>query len=621
MALRFLSALAVAAVLGSAAPADQAPQPTTPPATGTGMIAGRVVDADSGQGIPGAVVTLSLARQGAAAMGVAAARYTPVLTDSQGRFAFSTLPAGQFFSTVERDGYSSTILTRIVELGANAQVTDFIFRMNKFNTVLGTVRDDVGDPLVGSDVLAFVRAAPQGRPPVLVVRGRGRTDDRGQYRLNNLPAGHYVICACSRDTIPFDGQLLTTLAARPLDLLSVARRAAAAGSNAASLDSTLRTYAPTFYPNTPLASRAERVAVEKGETKPGVDITVATVRAVRVSGQVIGLPPSSISAGSMRLVPVGDTPEAAAITQLPPMLVQPDGRFDFSGVPPGTYSLEIITVPGSTTSSPTGAALAFLGTRGAPAPPPPPPPPGARAGGPGPPPDILWAFETVSVGEEDVTGLVVALQRGISVRGKIEFAGSSPPPEANTIRGVVQMAPMELRPARSATYNTQVNPDGTFAFVVPPGRYVIPNAPSVPPAWSNLRSITAKGVEITDAALTIEGDIPDMIITLTNTPAPLLVGTAELPADAIPEEWAVLIFPSDRRLWREPFGAVRRFLTSRLTAERTFHPRLPAGDYLLALSRGVPQDWMEATALEELSKGATSVTVADGDKKAVQVKR
>ncbi len=607
------------AVFSAIAHAQQAP-PAAPP-TGSGMLAGRVVDADSGQGIAGATVSMFLARPGAASMGVAQARLQPVLTDSQGRFVFSTLAAGTYFGGVERDGYTQGILQRTLELAAGAQVTDFNFRMNKFNTVLGTVRDDVGDPVVGTEVIAFMRTAASGRPPTLSQRARGRTDDRGEYRLTNLQAGQYFICACTRDVIPFDGQLLTTLAARPLDLLSVARRAAAAGSDAASLDTTLRTYAPTFYPNTPLASRAERVKVEKGETRTSVDITVATVRAVRVSGQIVGLPPTSIFAGAMRLTAVGDVPEAAAVTQLPPMLVQPDGRFDFSGVPPGTYVLDVNAVVGRGSSSPSGSALAFLGGRGTPAPPPPPPPPPPSGRGSAPAPDdILWATETIVVGNEDVTGLVVAIQRGVTVRGKVEFAGTAAPPQANAIRGGVQLAAMDVRPIRPGIYTAQINPDGTFIFAVPPGRYVIPVTGLAAP-WTNTRSVTAKGVDVLDVPFTIDGDIPDMVLTMTDTPPPSLTGTVELPAGEIPEEWAVLVFPADRRLWKEPFGTIRRFVAARVSSQRTFTPRLPPGDYLLALSHSIPPDWIEASALEELAKGATPVTLVEGDKKSVQVKR
>jgi hypothetical protein len=592
--------------------------PPGPPAapTGTGMIAGRVVDSESGQGVAGATVSLRLFRPGAVSEGQALAVFPTVLTDSQGRFVFPMLPAGGFMGTASRDNYSG-IQMRSLDLSSGERMLDFNFRLEKLHAVLGTVRDDVGDPVVGTDVIAFVRSAPQGRPASFVQRARGRTDDRGEYRLVSLPAGQYVICACSRDVIPFDGHLLSTLASRPLDLLTVARRAATAGSGAASLDSTLRTYAPTFHPNSPLASQAERVKLEKGETRMSVDITVAPVRAVRVSGQIVGLPPSSISAGSMRLTAVGDLPEARAITQIPPMLVQPDGRFDFAGVPPGTYILDVHALAGTGAGSPTGGALAFVGARGGP--PPPPPAPGGGRGRGTAAQDVLWATETVVVGDEDVVGLVVPIQRGVSVRGKVEFVGSAGPPAA--LRGGFQLAAMETRPMRPVIYPAQLNPDGTFVIALPPGRYVIPATPQFAAPWTNVRSITVKGVDILDAPLMIDGDILDMVVSMTDTPSSSLLVTAELPAGELPEEWAVLIFPSDRRLWTEPFGAVRRFVTLRFFGPPTFTQRLPPGDYFLTLVRSVPQDWIEASTLEGLAKGATSISLAEGEQKPVQVKR
>jgi hypothetical protein len=237
------------------------------------------------------------------------------------------------------------------------------------------------------------------------------------------------------------------------------------------------------------------------------------------------------------------------------------------------------------------------------------------------PDEILWATQTLVVGDEDVTGLIVPIQRGVTIRGRIEFAGSAAPPQVNTMRGVVQLAAMEVRPSRPSAYGAQINPDGTFTFVLPPGRYVVPVTPAFAAPWTTARSITAKGVDVLDAPFVIDGDIPDMVVTMTDAPAPSLVGTLELPAGEIPEEWAVLAFPADRKLWKEPFASVRRFVTARVTSQRTFTPRLPPGDYLLALSRNIPPDWVEASALEELSKGATRVTLAEGDKKTVQVKR
>jgi hypothetical protein len=306
--------------------------------------------------------------------------------------------------------------------------------------------------------------------------------------------------------------------------------------------------------------------------------------------------------------------------QLPPMLVQSDGRFDFGGVPPGAYTLEVMATPGMATGGPSGMAMSFVGARGGPPPPPPPPPPPGR-GGAAPPRDILWASETISVGDDDVIGLVVAIQRGLTISGKIEFAGTAALPALNTGRGIVQLVPMELRPASTPPFQAQLRPDFTFTFIVPPGRYVLPFVPTFSPAWTNVKSMTAKGADIFDVPLVVDGDIPNVVLTLTDTPVPQLMGTADLPAGEIPEEWSVLIFPADRRFWKEPFGAIRRFVTARLTPQRTFTPRLPPGDYLLSLHRGPIPEWMEATTLEELAKGATSVTVVEGDKKVVQVKR
>ena len=54
------------------------------------------------------------------------------------------------------------------------------------------------------------------------------------------------------------------------------------------------------------------------------------------------------------------------ISGLAPVLVQPDGRFDFAGVPPGQYVLRVQhnVSPARGGGSPSGSALMFLGARG-----------------------------------------------------------------------------------------------------------------------------------------------------------------------------------------------------------------------------------------------------------------
>jgi len=446
------------------------------------MIAGQVIDSETRQGVPGAMAIMAGVRL-APGGGGAARPAPPVRTDSQGRFVFTRLAAGNYLVQAQLEGYAtnSAAGVRTVDLSDGTSVTDVRIQLIKLATIAGTVQDDGGDPVVGVEVLAFRRTTLQGRPPVLAGDGRARTDDRGQYRLTGVLPGEYYVCACSREPIPFDGQLLTTLAARPLELLAVAGRAAKAGADAASLDTTLRTFAPTFHPNTTLAGRATRVRVSGAQPQAAINIDVTAVRAARVSGMVLGAPNNSFTAGALRLVPIGDIPEAAAITQVVPMLVQPDGRFDFAGVAPGQYLLEVRFTPGAPGGGPSGAALAFIGGRGAPT--------GAARGG-GPAAEMMWASQPIAVGDEDVTGLVIGLQPGATITGRLEFVGNSPPPPPappvqpgqpiTTRPSGIQLNPLDA-PPRGRAFTTTVTPDGTFRMPgVVPGRYVVSPVINVP---------------------------------------------------------------------------------------------------------------------------------------------
>jgi hypothetical protein len=136
-----------------------------------------------------------------------------------------------------------------------------------------------------------------------------------------------------------------------------------------------------------------------------------------------------------------------------------------------------------------------------------------------------------------------------------------------------------------------------------------------------LTSFKVKGVELFDAPLVVDEDISDLELKLPEGMAPTLNGNVDIPAGEPPEDWVILVFPADRRLWKEPFAALRRFYTVRVNSQRGFMVRPPPGNYLLAVNKGIPPVWMEESTLEEFAKTATSVTIVDGDVKTVQVKR
>jgi hypothetical protein len=612
--LGFLRAALVVVSAGTVAGSPQQGPP--PPPTGTSLIAGQVVDASSRRPIDAATVSL-IPRAGSAFL--ASPLASPVVVDSQGRFFFGSLPAGSYSLQVVKPGYSAAAianLSRVVEVAAGERVTDVRIRLVKLASLGGTVRDDSGDPVVGTGVIAFRRTQVNGRA-ILRPVGQGRTDDRGVYRIANLQPGDYIVCACTRDPIPIDGVLLTTLASEPLQLMSLAARAVKAGADTAALDNTLRTFAPMFYPNSPVVARATRVKVGPGDEKTGIDVDVAAVRATRVSGAVVGAT-SPLLSTALRLVPAGESEEGASVAQLPPMLVQPDGRFDFAGVPPGQYVLQVAHV--NTTQrgggAPSGAALAFLGARGVGM--------GASSAPQAPTDALVWAAEPVTVGEAGVSGLTIQLRAGARINGRIRFEGNAAVPASQVLgRSGVLVRQLSPDPQGSLTSGGlgRINSDLTFQVPsVVPGRYGI--ATTGLPGWPTLKSITLGGQDVTDLPIEIDtADVSDLELTLTDTPMPTLDGA--LPAGRAAEDLSLLVFPADRRFWTDPAAAARRFRSGAISrAGAVTIALLPAGEYFLAV---VPDEaaaeWQEPSQLETLARTAQRVRLADGEKKTVELKR
>jgi len=588
-------------------PFQQPPAPLQQTGPATGMIGGRIVDAANGRPISGALV--ALIGGGPAGRGGAPKQ---LLTDSDGRFVFAGLPQGRYGILLQRSGYfaTPTSMNRPIDLVTDQKLMDLTVRLRRLASAAGTVTDENGDPITGMAVVAYRRNVVNGQVMAMPTN-EARTDDRGAYRLSNLQSGDYIVCACRMDPIPIDGVLLTTLAADPAQLLGLASRALKVGADAASIDGA-RTFAPTFYPASPLPSRATHVALGDGENKTGVDIQAASVRSSRLSGRVIGAP-GPVNATAIRLRFAGEMPEAT--TAIEPALVQADGRFDFAGVPPGSYVLSAwMPARMAMPAGPSGTLVALAGGRAMAGPPPPPPAPGVANDD-----SIVSGQVTVSVGDADVTGVSIVLRPAAKVQVKWDLPPGLPTPSPNQpfIRSA-QLVPLPFE-ARSVRPFARPNPDGTSTFgAVLPGRYGLAIS-----AGANLRleKVMLRGEDITDLPMEIgETDIPEVVITMTNGAGAKISGTVTSTSG----DNCVLLFPADRKLWNEPGAARRWFATLPVSRAGTFasDASLPAGDYFALL---VPDeqaaDWQIRSELEKLAPRALRVTVAAGETKVIEVKR
>jgi hypothetical protein len=317
------------------------------------------------------------------------------------------------------------------------------------------------------------------------------TDDRGAYRVFGLAPGEYVIAA----TVTPSGQGdLGRRSEAEMDLLLArlgqrASSAARGGASPAPVLPPVYGFAPAYYPGTPVFDHAARVALGAAEERNGLDVTLAPIPLVTIEGTVTvsdgAMPPriemSYITAGPRIFSSAGSRPTLS----VPP---GPDGRFKYTNIPPGRYT---IMARGTFTAAPPPSGRAGL--------PPKPvavsPPPAGRGGGPpAAPPDYLHAVTEVDVAGGDVTGVALMLRPGASLSGRVVFdaAALTPPADLTSIRLRLDVPGGGWSSSSAGTQSgtnllnvpaIQVNADGTFEFPnVPPSTYDL-RASNVGPQW------------------------------------------------------------------------------------------------------------------------------------------
>jgi len=601
---------AAASLDGQVLPTLQAPRDARgaePPPTGTASISGVLTVAGSGQPARRARVSLSSAelRGGRS-----------VSTDDAGRFAFVALPAGRFSLSASKPGHVSvTYGQRLpgrpgtpIQL-RDGQTVDVQLQIPRGGVITGTVLDEHGDAVPGTPVRVMRYAIQNGYRTLRQAGGGDTTDDRGVYRIYGLQPGDYLVAATPRNTGPaaailrvraeleaLRSQLDAAGREEPARAGRVQERMVALQSQLPDTDESVSGYAPVYYPGTTMPSGAGTIAVGVGEEKGGIAFQLQLVPIATVEGIVVAatgsLPPNTQVALinlDHNLPGMGNNTTRAGS----------NGTFRLSNVVPGQYLLVARSAIGGGRGRRGGAATLIDGR------------------GRAPQPSRLWAMTPLSVDGRNVSNLVLTLQPGMTIAGRIAFDGTATPP-ADLSRVRVFASPADLPgPAReiASSVTGQVDSSGRFTISgVVPGRYRIMASGIPNQGWTLLSSVVS-GQDTLDFPMEVKPNenVSNAVLTFSDRMAEV-AGTIVDERGQPASDYTIVVYPADQE-FRGPGS--RRIRSQRPGTDGSFTFRsLPPGEYRIApVLDPEPGTWFDPAFLQQLDGTALRVPLGPGEKK------
>jgi protocatechuate 3,4-dioxygenase beta subunit len=381
--------------------APGAPSQATADSQNKGSIHGTVVDAKNGQPLRGAEVSLRVLSQGNRGEPSSAA------SDSEGHFAFDNLAAGRYRLTASRNGYLNRdprfggLRAGMVSLSSGQHEDGVLLRLIPSAVIAGRVTTEGEEPVPNVFVQAM-KFTYQGDKRQLSDVGTATTNDRGEYRIWALAPGKYYI----RATHPRGG-------------------APRAGS---------QVYVPMFYPGVSDLSRTQPIELHPGDEITGIDLSLISLRSVRVSGRVLNASSAPTKEAQVTLVG-GFGTMTYAVGQAS---TDAKGSFEIRGVPPGSYTLV------------------------------------AEQFGNADPEKVMRGRTPVEVGEGNLSDVEVVIGPGASVSGRVRVEGKTNPDLTKLTVALDPQDDLSSMGFAPDVSNVALRPDGTFAFHdVPEGTYHI----------------------------------------------------------------------------------------------------------------------------------------------------
>jgi hypothetical protein len=236
--------------------------------------------------------------------------------------------------------------------------------------------------------------------------------------------------------------------------------------------------------------------------------------------------------------------------------------------------------------------------------------------GPGSTATRLWGSVDVPVDGRNLGNVLVTLQQGLTVTGRIAFQGTTVQPPADLTRLRVNLLPADSASGPGMMMNAAgiVDASGKFTIAsVVPGLYRL-NAGGAGNGWY-VDSATIDGQDTLDVPFEVKpGTAPSAgVITFTDRQSQLTGTITNQRGQPAPEQ-TLILYPADERLW---VPQSRRIRSTRPSTDGVFtFTGLPPGDYKLVAMVDVETGaWFDPAFLQQIDAASTRISINDGEKK------
>jgi hypothetical protein len=448
------------------AAAQQPSKPARPTTAATYQVSGKVIHAITGEPLAATVVTLSPSidpqRRGPVNL-VEESRSEeihPVVSGSDGSFAFPNVKPGKYMLSAMRRGFSQQAYLQheqystAIIVGRDKESSNIVFRLQPDASISGRVVDEHNEAVANAQVTLFREGLQNGKRGIYRAQ-QTQTSDEGLYRFAHIRPGKFYVVVSA---MPWYSQYNGGGRGR-----MIFRGGGAPAPEPDEGNEILDTAFPvTFYPGVTDSARAEAIELKPGQ-RENADFTLVAVPSLHV--RVItpsGDGQQNVSAALMQ--EIFDSPDAGMRGR---SMTVNNGVTEISGLTPGHYVLQVNS---------------YSPNRG--------PQPGVRR--------EVDIASSMDLNATDVP-------TGVNVTGTVRFDGPSPqgPIRIALRRASFQMFPLQVNAKGEISNDRPVMPD-SYDVVLPVSGYQISN-------------ITVSGAKLTGQTIQVGGDDVHMNIVASKS--------------------------------------------------------------------------------------------------------